>query len=235
MSATREAMEATGHAFVTIGASMDVRKWNWPGYLTFNKGVSPKLVPQDQPTDTKDGPEEKPEDAAVDTVAGEPDFPGTEEVGLPGEVDRESLHEAMSTDGIEMIQQKLPSEEENGTAVDSTSPTRETSPDVDVAPPTAIGSLQGEDEQGPSSSSSPPSPSTPVVHPPSITSPPSLSSSQSTIPVPTPAPSFRSFSLHFAAHDEPLATEPRRVLYITVSEYFDTSPHLTKPSHRKSS
>ena len=235
MSATREAMEATGHAFVTIGASMDVRKWNWPGYLTFNRGVSPKLVPQDQPTDTKGGSEEKPEDAPVDPVAGEPDFPGTEEAGLPGEVDRESLHEAMSTDGIEMIQQKPPSEEQNGTAVDSTSQTRETSPDADVAPPTAIDSLQCEDEQELSSSSSPPSPSTPVVHPPSLTSPPSLSSSQSTIPVPAPAPSFRSFSLHFASHDDPLATEPRRVLHITVSEYSDTSLYFTKPSHRKSS
>ena len=222
MNATRGAVEATGHAFVTIGASMDVRKWNWP-YLTFNRGVSPRPALQDQSADAKNSSEEKPEDATVDTVAGGPDFPGPE-AGLPGEVDRESLHEAMSTDGIEMIQQKPPSEEENGSAIDSTSQTGEIGADSDVAPPMASDSLQ--DEQDPPSSSSPPSPSTPVVHPPSLTSPPSLSSSQSTIAVPVPAPSFRSFSLHFASRDDPLATAPRRVLYITVSEHSDTAPHL---------
>jgi len=223
MNVTRGAVEATGQAFVTIGASMDVRKWNWPGYLTFTRGVSPRPAPQDQLADAKNSPEEKPEDATVDTVAGGPDFPGPE-AGLPGEVDRESLHEAMSTDGIEMIQQKLPSEEGNGSAIDSTSQTGEISADADVTPLAASDSLQ--DEQDPSSSSSPPSPSTPVVHPPTLTSPPSLSSSQSTIPVPIPAPSFRSFSLHFAFRDDPLATAPRRVLYIIVSEHSDTAPHL---------
>jgi hypothetical protein len=49
MNTTCKATEATGHAFVTIGVSMDVRRWNWPGYLTFGKGVSSKTAPQDQP------------------------------------------------------------------------------------------------------------------------------------------------------------------------------------------
>ena len=227
MTVTREAMEATGHAFVTIGASMDVRKWNWPGYLTFSRAVSPKLALQDQRADAKNDSEEKPEDATVDAVADGPDFPGPE-AGLPaGEVDRESLHEAMSTDGIEMLQKKPPSEEENGSAVDPTLQTGEISADADTPPPTAGDSLQ--DEQDPSSSSCPPSPSTPIVHPPSLTSLPSLSSSQSTIPVPVPAPSFRSFSLHFASQDDPLATAPRRVLYITVSEHSESAPHLLNP------
>lgn len=232
MTATREAMEATGHAFVTIGASMDVRKWNWPGYLTFSRGVSPKLAQQDQRAVTKDGSDEKPEDATVDTVADGPDFPGPEAGLPPGDVDRESLHEAMSTDGIEMLQRKPPSEEENGSAVDPTFQTREISADTDVAPPTAGDSLQ--DEQDPSSGSCPPSPSTPVIHPPSLTSPPSLSFSQSTIPVTVPVPSFRSFTLHFASREDPLATAPRRVLYIIVREHSESAPHLLT-CHRKSS
>ena len=43
-------MEATGHAFVAIGASMGVRKWR---YLKFYKGVPPKTVPQGEPVDGK--------------------------------------------------------------------------------------------------------------------------------------------------------------------------------------
>ena len=208
---------------------MDVRKWNWPGYLTFSRGVSPKLALQDQRADAKNGSEEKPEGATVDTVVDGPDFPGPE-AGLPSEVDRESLHEAMSTDGLEMLQTMPPSEEEHGSAVDSTLQTGEISTDPDVAPPTAGDRDSLQDEQDPSSSSSPSSPSTPVVR---LTSPPSLSSSQSTIPVPVPAPSFRSFSLHFASQDDPLATAPRRVLYITVSEHSYTAPPLLNLSQKE--
>jgi hypothetical protein len=207
MNATREAMEATGHAFVTIGASMDVRKWNWPGYLTFSKGagaVAQKTaLPPDrhQPADAvtqQNTSEEVPAEATTDGVAGESVSPGPE-AGLRGEVDTESLHEAMSTDGRELLQ------------VDSTEERRDV---ADVTPQAESDSVQ--DEQDPP----PPSPSTPTVHPPDLTSPPSLSSSQSTIPVPVPALSFRSFSLHFSSHDHHLATAQRRVLYVTVSRTF---------------
>jgi hypothetical protein len=222
MNATREAMEATGHAFVTIGASMDVRKWNWPGYLTFSKGgVSQKTALRDQqrqPADAatrnqqnteEDEEDEEPAEASPDGVAGQSVSPGPE-AGLRGEVDTESLHEAMSTDGRELLR------------VDSTSPTEEGREVADVTPQTASDSVQ--DEQG----APPPSPSTPIVHPPDLTSPPSLSSSQSTIPVPVPAPSFRSFSLHFSSHDDLLATARRRVLYITVSVHFNATSNLTR-------
>jgi hypothetical protein len=223
MNATREAMEATGNAFVTIGASMDVRKWNWPGYLTFSKGVSSKTAPQDRPAaDAAENTseEEKPAEASPDGVAGQSVSPDPDsEAGLRGEVDTESLHEAMSTDGRELLHKELPLEEENGSAVDSTSPTEER--DVaDVAQQVASDSVQ--DEQDPP----PPSPSTPIVRPPDLTTPLSLSSSQSTIPVPVPAPSFRSFSLHFSSHDDPLATAQRRVLYITVSVHFNATSNL---------
>ncbi len=210
MNATREAMEATGHAFVTIGASMDVRKWSWPGYLTFNKGALPKTAPQDEPADAKNNSEEKPVETTPDSVAGGPVSPDPEP-GLRGEVDRDSLHEAMSTDGRELLHKTPPLEEENTSMVDSTLQTGEISAVADVTSQTTSDSLQ--DEQDPS----PSSPSTPIIHPPNLTSPPSLSSSQSTIPVPVPPPTFRSFSLHFSSQDDPLATAQRRVLYITVS------------------
>ncbi|KAH9995037.1 hypothetical protein BJV77DRAFT_1097464 [Russula vinacea] len=190
-----------GHAFVAIGASMDVRKWSWPGYLTF-KGNPPKSLSRDEPVDDKRSSEEKPDGAVADSVGGEPVdlVPLSHETGLRGEVDRESLHEAISTDGRELGGYSL-------TVVDSTSQAEE---------PTAIAlqteSDHSQDEQDPSP---PASPSTPVAHPPELASPPSLSSSQSTLPVPVPVPSFRSFSLHFSPQEDPLSTAPRRVLYIT--------------------
>jgi hypothetical protein len=216
MNVTREAMEATGHAFVAIGASMDVRKWSWPGYLTFHKGVPPKTVPQNEPVDGKKSPEEKPVgEVAADSVASE-SVPPHLETGLRGEVDRESLHEAMSTGGGELFHENAPLQEENAPAIaDDLTPQPESAIAVeDVTLPTT--SDYSQDEQDPSP---PASPSTPIIHPPDLTSPPSPSSSQSTLPMPVPPPSFRSFSLHFS-HEDPLATVPSRVLYITVSEHF---------------
>ncbi|KAH9039374.1 hypothetical protein EDB85DRAFT_1930231 [Lactarius pseudohatsudake] len=154
MNATRGAMGATGQA-------MDVRKWTWPGYLTFSKGTLQKAGPRDQPAGFENGSEKQQVELAESEAAGEPLPPNTE-ARIQVEVDRESLHEAMSSDGI-----SEPHEEET---------------------------VGGET-----------SPSTPVVHPPDFASPPSPSSSQVTPPVPPPAPSFRSFTLHFA-HDDPLAT-----------------------------
>ncbi len=226
MNVTREAMEATGHAFVAIGASMNVRKWSWPGYLTF-KGVPPKTVRQDEPVDDNNSSEEKPDgEVAADSVPSELVSPHPE-AGLRGEVDRESLHEAMSTDGRESFHENAPLQEENApateaeteteteTAVDSTSQPEATAIEG-VTLPTASGYSQDEHDLSP-----PASPSTPIIHPPDLTSSPSLSSSQNTLPVSVPPPSFRSFSLHFSPNEDPLATVPRRVLYIIVSEYFD--------------
>ena len=230
VNATREAMEATGHAFVTIGASMDVRKWSWPGYLTF-KGAPPKAASSSQgpPADVKNGEEGKPVDgtegvADSDGVVGEDCVtPSLEEAGLPGDVDRESLHEAMSTDGREWRHEDdAPLGEENAPAVHSASQISEPTVAVDDATSqTESDTLQDAQASSPSSLASP---STPVIHPPDLTSSPSLSSSQSTLPVPVPAPSFRSFSLHFSPREDPLATARKRVLYMIVSVHlYDTS------------
>jgi hypothetical protein len=215
MNVTREAMEATGHAFVAIGASMDVRKWSWPGYLTFNKGNSPKIASQDEPVDDKTSSEVTTDGTEADGVEGELVYP-SHETGLRGEVDRESLHEAISTDGRESFHETAPLPEENvpPTEIDSTSQAEEATAPEGVELQTISDHSQDEQEPPPPGS---PSPSTPIIHPPT---PPSLSSSQSTLSVPpVPTPSFRSFSLHFSPHDDPLVTAPRRVLYITVSEH----------------
>jgi len=206
-------MEATGHAFVAIGASMDVRKWSWPGYLTFNKGIPPKTASQDEPVDDKKSLEETQDGTVADSVTGEPVSP-SHETGLRGEVDRESLHEAISTDGRESFHEIAPLREENApaTEVDSTSQAEEATALAGDELQTA--SDYSQDQQDPSP---PASPSTPIIHPPS---PLSLSSSQSTLPVPPPpTPSLRSFSLHFCPHDDPLVTVPRRVLYIIVRRH----------------
>ena len=214
MNATRGAMGATGQAFVAIGASMDVRKWSWPGYLTFNKGTMHKTGPQNhQPEGAEYGLEKQNAEPEDDKTAGELVPPNTE-ARIEVEVDRESLHEAMS-DGI-----SEPQGEEN--VGEGTAPVADLAleaEDTDATTPAADDILQSASQllQDDRECSPPASPSTPVVRPPDFVSPPSPSSSQSTLPVPPPAPSFRSFTLHFA-HDDPLVTVPRRVLYITVSD-----------------
>jgi hypothetical protein len=221
MNATREAMEATGQAFVAIGASMDVRKWNWPGYLTFSKGTLRKArVQEQQPAGVEKESEEKPGEtvapaaAAEDNIVGEP-VPPSPRARIQGEVDRDSLHEAMSTDGIKTHHDEEAVGEENASPTDSASASQmgEITTDIDVTLLSVNPSPQDELDQSP-----PASPSTPVVHPPNLILPPSPSSSQGTLPIPVPPPTFRLFSLHFSLHNEPLATAQRRVLYITVSE-----------------
>ena len=58
-------------------------------------------------------PEEKPgRKVVIDSTAGE-SVPLHPETGLWGEVDRESLHEAMSTGGRELFHENAPLQEEN--------------------------------------------------------------------------------------------------------------------------
>lgn len=214
MNATRGAMGATGQAFVAIGASMDVRKWSWPGYLTFNKGTMHKTGPQNhQPEGAEYGLEKQNAEPEDDKTAGELVPPNTE-ARIEVEVDRESLHEAMS-DGISEPQ----GEENVGEGTAPVADLASEAEDTDATTPAADDILQNASQllQDERECSPPASPSTPVVRPPDFVSHPSPSSSQSTLPVPPPAPSFRSFTLHFA-HDDPLVTVPRRVLYITVSD-----------------
>ena len=186
---------------------MDVRKWTWPGYLTFSKGTLQRTGPQ--PAGAENGSEgQQAEPAAEDKPADEHVPPDTE-ARVEVEVDRESLHEAMSSDGISEHHGEETVGEENA-SVEEWTPRATTTEANDTL--SASQPLQDERE----SSSSP---STPVVHPPDLALPPSPSSSQGTLPVPPPpAPSFRSFTLHFA-HEDPLATVQRRVLYVTVSGF----------------
>lgn len=209
MNATRGAMGATGQAFVAIGASMDVRKWSWPGYLTFNKGTLQKTGPRGQPAGDENGSEEQQVEPAEDKATGEPVPPDTE-ARIQVEVDRESLHEAMSSDGISEPHEEESVGGENASVMElAPQATEATTAAADATLQSTSQPLQDERESSP-----PASPSTPVVHPPDFASSPSPSSSQGTLPVPPPPPSFRSFTLYFA-HEDPLATVQRRVLHIT--------------------
>jgi hypothetical protein len=213
MNATRGAMGATGQAFVAIGASMDVRKWNWPGYLTFNKGTMQKTGLQDYQPEDAENDLEKQQAELEDKAADEPVPPNTE-ARIEVEVDRESLHEAMSDGMSEPHGEETVGEETapiTELAPEATDATTATTPAAEDILQSASQPLLDEQECSP-----PASPSTPVVRPPDFVSPSSPSSSQSTLPIPPPAPSFRSFTLHFS-HDDPLVTVQRRVLYITVS------------------
>ena len=210
MNATRGAMGATGQAFVAIGASMDVRKWNWPGYLTFNKGTLQKTGPQDhQLAGSENGSEKQQVEPAEDNAAGE-SVPLNNETRIEVDVDRESLHEAMS-DGISEPHGEETEDEATPVIELASEAIEATTPEADATLRSTCQPLEDGQESSPLTS-----PSTPVVHPPDFVSPPSPSSSQGTLPVPPPTPSFRSFALHIA-HDDPLATVQRRVLYITVS------------------
>ncbi|KAI0272602.1 hypothetical protein BC834DRAFT_817474 [Gloeopeniophorella convolvens] len=223
MNATREAMEATGQAFVAIGASMDVRKWGWPGYLTFSKGATRRVGLQELPSPGAQKEEKVPADATSEAT---PDGGATDaaksEAELQGEVDRESLHEAISSDGIgpqggDPDEELAPTPHAIEAAVNADGPQQEE------------GELPEEEEHNPSP---PGSPSTPVVRPPNFTAPPSPSSSQGTLPVPAPPPSFRSLYLHFAPPDDSIATAPRPVLYIAKDQlalaFLEPTPALSE-------
>ena len=161
------------------------------------------------------------EPAAEDEVTGEAVPPDTE-ARIEVEVDRESLHEAMSSDGISISEhhgEETVGEENAPVTELSSQATEATMAEADATLPSTSQTLQDERE-------SPSSPSTPVVHPPDLALPPSPASSQITLPVPPPVPSFRSFTLHFS-HDDPLATVQRRVLYVTVSGFPDLLLQLT--------
>jgi len=169
-------------------------------------------------------------EAATDGIADEP-VPSTPEAGLRGEVDRESLHEAMATDGREFFHEEGPRGEENTAAEGSTSQTGDMTAVEDdklqMADGPSIDEQQDEQDLPP-----PASPSTPIVHLPDLTSSPSLSSSQSTLPAPIPPPSFRSFYLHLSPNDAPLNTVPRRVLFLTKEQltlvFFEPSLAITE-------
>ena len=105
-----------------VNMNMDMRKWNWPGYLTFGKGNSPKPLGE-RPSD----PKEKPEIAANDVTS-----------QIEVQVNRDALEDAISCDSMSLTSkggsgsakgdagvEKPPSVNESDTAPDDEQPSPE--------------------------------------------------------------------------------------------------------------
>lgn len=162
---------AVANAFVAIGHSMDVRRWNW-GALTFGKGgtiagspsnwsirgmAGPSGEGADASGETKEAKEAKTQErgGGAANTGGEERFEGSGQE-LSGEhvtVDTESLHEAMSST--------------------STGPLPDSSPQTPSEPNSEDESRQIE-EPTPLSASTVRDFALPLHHPPSFTSPASV-------------------------------------------------------------
>ncbi|KAI0032318.1 hypothetical protein K488DRAFT_70742 [Vararia minispora EC-137] len=104
VSGTRGAFDATSSAFVAVGSAMNVRKWSWPGYLSFGKSSS-RQTSAEPPQDAKgEGVKAKGDvSAAKDESEGGNASPrGSSPTPTMPEVkfDKESLFDAMSSLGI---------------------------------------------------------------------------------------------------------------------------------------
>ncbi|KAI0047223.1 hypothetical protein FA95DRAFT_1559283 [Auriscalpium vulgare] len=204
MTATRDAMEATGSAFVALGNSMDVRKWNWPGYLTFGKGArkSGPASPEKTERGLHDGDPET--DAAYRAAESATELAHRFDGELHVRIDTESLHDAMSSIGVaprsraasfsddlaaRSAERFTPSPPPDGALPDashltpSADPSSSAAVDPDALPPSLSHSI----------SSQPPS------QPPSCSPPP---------------PTFFTYPVFIAPREDPQRTARRQLLYL---------------------
>ncbi|KAG2011842.1 hypothetical protein CC2G_011910 [Coprinopsis cinerea AmutBmut pab1-1] len=88
---------------------MDVRKWNWPGYLTFGKNSSKSSSPPAQEEEAKANEEDSSpgETTPESTVASVQEDPRREESNTQVEVDPSALEDALSSDGISISSKTL--------------------------------------------------------------------------------------------------------------------------------
>lgn len=198
-------------AMPSVNLNMDVRKWTWPGYLTFgktagkgakqSKSVGDEKMPVVEPTP----PEQPPQDA-------------DSKVNLSVEVDTQSLEEAMSSNGV------IPSQEEPVQTI--------ASPESEPALPSSIDTLQNSD------SSDHEKPDDILDHPllkepdteEDTTSvdeveeafPPSPVISRPASPeiVAEPLPILSRTFVHISEARSPLLTRKRRMFYLTASTFF---------------
>ncbi|KAF9460520.1 hypothetical protein BDZ94DRAFT_1265778 [Collybia nuda] len=97
---------------VSVGVEMDVRKWNWPGYLTFGRGSNRRSGPEDKGKLSTSVDQPGPEDSRT-TVAN---------------VDTSALEDAMSSDNKSVLSSAISNgsqaeSRESGDISGSTSPT----------------------------------------------------------------------------------------------------------------
>ncbi|KAI0065547.1 hypothetical protein BV25DRAFT_1880490 [Artomyces pyxidatus] len=239
MAVTKDAMEATGNAFIAIGTSMDVRKWGWPGYLTFGKG---NRRPGSMSSTDEDQTEKEP--PVEEGVTGNDSQHSADRVegDIRVHVDTESLHDAMSSSGLSVAgpldagredatshsvqgtdEDARPTDAHEATFKPNGDNSHETVPSLDVELPTAPFASDDDEHERPHASTSTdlpaqedtystsPTDTTPSI----IVSPPrvSPSPSQRTLPAPLPAPTFSSIPIHLAPPNDPSATVRRCLLY----------------------
>ncbi|KAK7687912.1 hypothetical protein QCA50_009131 [Cerrena zonata] len=202
-----------------MGNMVDVRKWNWPGYLTFGKSGSPSKTagthtPSTLSSALKPEPEETP--SASLSNAQESTSEGLLQV-KHGEIDTESLHEAINSEHVHSPQ---PSQHQLSPSTQSPSvpatPARSVSPSLAVESEAPSKSTvdtdltqgenvsDGDDDQAEGSESESESDS----HSSSV-------ESEKPSPPEEPIPSFNVTSIHLSDGDDIYATSRKRVLHLT--------------------
>ncbi|THH21504.1 hypothetical protein EW146_g64 [Bondarzewia mesenterica] len=232
-NSTKHSSNPSGSSLLSLGATMDVRKWNWPEYLTFGKGGGRKTAGSGDVVEGAQQPEIK---------SGDAQRLGVEEP----QVDAESLHDAMSSVAIPVMDQKEPPGDEIVAFEILPPPAQNEASEVEElstlpahamadhitrindAPHDTISddppinadkletpSHEADDRQPPPSPprGEPPSPLNPTLSPILVASP-APSHECISPPSTAPTPAFSSISIYIAALDEPQATVRRRVYYL---------------------
>lgn len=179
----------------TINMNMDMRKWNWPGYLTFGKGGSSKNASE---KDLKDKMEQPPAEASTSA-------PRIELRQVEVDFNAEALEDAISSDSMSMlskdrydqtntvedprVEPSSPNSEHESTSDDGDSVTGELS--LDSSSPVSPLLFSELAEETP-----PPSPS------------------------PPPLPEFSTIQLYAAPPDDPTATKRVIINYLIVGRHF---------------
>lgn len=212
-----------------MGNMVDVRKWNWPGYLTFGKSGSPSKSSGLHNPSTPPPPTPKQESGETPSPS-----PGVQELAVEGllqvkygEIDTESLHEAINSEHVHS-----PQPSQLGLSPASHSPSVPATPARSLSPSPAtetevveVGdasegietSKPDDEDEGDKSESEGEggtrSESDTASHSPSVEAP--HESPEPEEPE-EPIPSFNISSIHLANGDDPSATSRKRVLHLTV-------------------
>lgn len=203
-----------------MGNMVDVRKWNWPGYLTFGKSGSPSKTagthtPSTLSSALKPDTEETPSTSLSNVQ--ESTSEGLLQV-KHGEIDTESLHEAINSEHVHSPQ---PSQHQLSPSVPAT-PARSVSPplavepevaDTDVAPEERVSDGGDDQAEGSEPESESDSHSSSVEEP---EEPP---------PPEEPIPSFNVTSIHLSDGDNIHTTSRKRVLHLTVRQLLPSAIH----------
>ncbi|KJA28021.1 hypothetical protein HYPSUDRAFT_34294 [Hypholoma sublateritium FD-334 SS-4] len=171
----------------TINMNMDMRKWNWPGYLTFGKGSSSKNALEKDP---KDKTEQPPAEATTSA-------PRTELRQVEVDFNAEALEDAISSDSMSILSKDRYGQTNTAedAHVESSSPKSEhgsTSDDGD--------SVTGELSLDSSS------PVSPLLF--------SELTEETPPPSPPPIPEFSTIQLYAAPSNDPTATRKVTINYL---------------------